>query len=233
MPVLELVTSTGLGSLLGMRHALEPDHLAAVSTLVAQEHNGYKAAWLGACWGAGHTFTLVVVGAALVLLRTQMPPTVATLFELSVALMLIGLGVRAVLVAARQGPSGPVHEHHHGHMVHVHRGAAAHIHVGAWTLARRPLLVGAVHGLAGSGALTALVLTTLPTPAAQLIYMVVFGLGSTLGMAALSGVLGWPLARVGRNRALARCVSAAVGCVSIALGMAWGYPLVTSLLHSI
>src|SRR4029450_12400148 len=94
---------------------------------------------------------LVVVGAALVLLRTQLPPTVATLFELLVALMLIGLGVRAILVAARQGPSGPVHEHHHGHVVHVHRGAAAHIHVGAWTLARRPLLVGAVHGLGGSG----------------------------------------------------------------------------------
>src|SRR4029450_7767349 len=99
---------------------------------------------------------------------------------------------------------GPVHEHHHGHVIHVHRGAAAHIHVGAWTLARRPLLVGAVHGLAGSGALTALVLTTLPTPAAQLIYMVVFGLGSTLGMAALSGVLGWAVAGLGRNAAAGR-----------------------------
>jgi hypothetical protein len=225
MPVLELVTSTGLASLLGMRHALEPDHLAAVSTLVAQERNGYKAAWLGACWGAGHTLTLLIVGAALVLLRTQMPPAVANVFELSVALMLVGLGLRAIQVAARQGPSGPVHEHHHGDVVHVHRGAPAHIHVGAWTLARRPLLVGAVHGLAGSGALTALVLTTLPTPAAQLIYMLVFGLGSTIGMAAMSGLLGWPLARVGRHQILARAVSAAVGCVSIVLGVAWGLPL--------
>jgi hypothetical protein len=233
MPVLELFTSTGLGSLLGARHALEPDHLAAVSTLVAHERDGYKAAWLGACWGAGHTLTLVASGAALVALRTQMPPAVATVFELFVAVMLVGLGVRAIVVAARQGPTGPMHEHHHGHMIHVHRGAASHIHVGAWTLARRPLLVGAVHGLAGSGALTALVLTTLPTPTAQLIYLIVFGLGSTLGMAALSGVLGWPLARLGHHRALARGVSAAVGCVSIVLGIAWGYPLVTSLLQSI
>ena len=232
MPVLELLTSTGLGSLLGMRHALEPDHLAAVTTLVAQERDGYKAAWLGACWGAGHTLTLVLVGAALVVLRTQMPPAVSTMFELAVAFMLIGLGLRAIHLAARQGPAGAVHEHHHGPIVHVHRGAPAHIHVGAWTLARRPLLVGAVHGLAGSGALTALVLTTLPTTAARLTYMLVFGLGSTLGMAALSGVLGWPLARVGRHRAVARGVSLVVGCVSIALGVVWGYPLVTSLLRS-
>ena len=167
MPVLELVTSTGLGSLLGMRHALEPDHLAAVSTLVAQERDGYKAAWLGACWGAGHTLALVTVGAALVVLRARMPPAASNIFELSVALMLVGLGVRAIQVASRQGPAGPAHVHHHGHVVHVHRGAPAHIHIGAWTLARRPLLVGAVHGLAGSGALTALVLATLPTTAAS------------------------------------------------------------------
>jgi len=229
MPVLELVTSTGLGSLLGMRHALEPDHLAAVTTLVAQERDGYRAAWLGACWGAGHTFTLLLVGAALVMLRAQMPPVVANMFEFAVALMLIALGMRAIVVAARQGAAGAVHEHHHGPVVHVHRGAPAHIHVGTWTLARRPLLVGAVHGLAGSGALTALVLTTLPTTAARLTYMLVFGLGSTLGMAALSGVLGWPLARVGRHRALARGVSVAVGCVSILLGVVWGYPLIQAL----
>ena len=140
----------------------------------------------------------------------------ATLFELSVALMLIGLGVRAILVAARQGPvrsSARASSRPRGARASRRRRPTSTSARGR--CARRPLLVGAVHGLAGSGALTALVLTTLPTPAAQLIYMVVFGLGSTLGMAALSGVLGWPLARVGRNRALARGVSATVGCVSI------------------
>jgi hypothetical protein len=225
MPVLELMTSSGLGSLLGMRHALEPDHLAAVSTLVTGERNSYKAAFLGACWGLGHTSALIAVGAVLVLLRAEMPARVADGFELCVALMLIGLGLRAIYLAARQGPSGPAHVHHHGHTTHVHQGAPAHIHIGAWTLARRPLIVGAVHGLAGSGALTALVLATLPTTAARLTYMVVFGLGSTLGMAALSGLLGWPLAQAGRHRGLARALSLAVGCVSTALGLVWGYPL--------
>ena len=226
MPVLELMTSSGLGSLLGMRHALEPDHLAAVTTLVTGERSGYKAAFLGVCWGLGHTFALIAAGTVLVILRAEMPVRAADAFEFCVALMLIGLGLRAIYLAARQGAAGPAHIHHHGHTVHVHQGAPAHVHIGTWTLARRPLLVGAVHGLAGSGALTALVLATLPTTAARLTYMVVFGLGSTLGMAALSGLLGWPLARAGQHRGLARALSLAVGCASTALGLAWGYPLV-------
>ena len=225
MPLLDLVTSSGLGSLLGMRHALEPDHLAAVSTLVSAERNSWRAALLGVCWGLGHTFSLIVVGTVLVVLRADMPERVADAFEFCVALMLIGLGLRAIYLAARQGPAGPVHVHHHGGTVHVHHGAAAHIHIGGWTLARRPLLVGAVHGLAGSGALTALVVTTLPSTAAQITYMVLFGLGSTLGMAALTGLLGWPLARAGRHRGVARVLSLAVGCVSTVLGLFWGYPL--------
>ncbi len=230
MPFLEVVTSSGLGSLLGMRHALEPDHLAAVTTLVTDERNTYKAALLGVCWGLGHTLSLVVVGTALVLLRAEMPAFAADLFELGVALMLVALGLRAIYLAARQGSAGAVHAHHHGPHVHVHRGAPAHIHVGRWTLARRPLLVGAVHGLAGSGALTALVLATLPTTAARLTYMLLFGLGSTVGMAALSGLLGLPLARAGTHRGVARGLSLAVGSGSIVLGLVWGYPLMARML---
>jgi len=230
MPVFELITSSGLGSLLGMRHALEPDHLAAVSTMVTRERNGYKAALVGACWGLGHTLSLLFVGAVLLMLRAEMTTRVSDAFELCVALMLVGLGGRAVRQAARQGAAGPAHVHQHGHVVHRHPGVPAHVHVGRWTLARRPLLVGAVHGLAGSGALTALVLTTLPTTAARITYISLFGLGSTLGMAALSGLLGWPLARFGSNQAVGRGISLAVGCGSIGLGLVWGYPLVVRLL---
>ena len=226
MPILELVTSSGLGSLLGMRHALEPDHLAAVSTLVTHERSSYKAALLGACWGLGHTFSLLIVGAALVLLRAEMPPRVADLFEFFVAIMLVGLGVRAMLQAARQGNSGPARVHQHGQLTHAHGAAAPHVHIGTWTLARRPLLVGAVHGLAGSGALTALVLANLPSTTARLAYMGLFGLGSTAGMAVLSGLLGWPLARAGSNRGVARAITFAVGVLSTGLGLAWGYPYV-------
>jgi hypothetical protein len=224
MPVLELLTSSGFGSLLGMRHALEPDHLAAVSTLVSRERNTMKAALLGMCWGLGHTAGLIVVGAVLVVLRSELPDRIATFFELLVAIMLVVLGTRAVVQAIRQ--ARPPHHHPGTFAVHRHSGLPAHVHIGTWTLARRPLLVGAIHGLAGSGALTALVLTTLPSTAARLSYMALFGLGSTVGMAALSGLLGWPLARLGSHDVVVRGVSLAVGTMSVALGLFWGYPLV-------
>lgn len=224
MPVLELLTSSGLGSLLGMRHALEPDHLAAVSTLVTRERNTIRAALLGMCWGIGHTAGLIVVGAVLVLFRAELPDRLASVFELLVAIMLVVLGMRAVVQAVRQGR--PSHRHAGPFAVHRHSGLPAHVHIGTWTLARRPLLIGAVHGLAGSGALTALVLTTLPSTSARLTYMALFGLGSTVGMAALSGMLGWPLARLGSHDVVMRTVSFAVGTMSMVLGVFWGYPLV-------
>src|SRR5215831_17561535 len=106
MPYFDLITSSGLGSLLGMRHALEPDHLTAVSTLVSEGQNTRRAALMGVCWGVGHTVSLILVGAALIILRAEMPPAASDLFELGVALMLVGLGARAIVIAARQGPKG-------------------------------------------------------------------------------------------------------------------------------
>jgi hypothetical protein len=222
--MLELVTSSSLGSLLGMRHALEPDHLAAVSTLMTGERGSGKAAWLGACWGLGHTLTLMAAGALLVVLRAEMPAFADVVFELCVVLLLIGFGVRAIRQGARPPTAAAAH-------LRLHAAAIPHVHVGRWASARRPLLVGAVHGLAGSGALTAVVVATLPTTAARLTYLALFGMGSIVGMAALSGVLGWPLARFGSRRSVARGISLAVGCVSTALGLYWGYPLLARFLE--
>jgi hypothetical protein len=116
-----------------------------------------------------------------------------------------------------------MHVHRHGIVVHTHSGTNGHVHIGSWTLARRPLVVGAIHGLAGSGALTALVLSTLPTLTARLSYMALFGLGSTVSMAALSGLLGWPLARLGTHQAVVRGVTFLVGFLSAGFGVYWGY----------
>jgi hypothetical protein len=226
MPLIELLTGSGLGSLLGMRHALEPDHLAAVTTLVSRERSSLRAALLGAWWGIGHTLALLVVGASLVVVRAELPPKVSDAFELAVAAMLVALGLRSIRLAAQLGPGGPRHLHRHGLIIHSHAAVPAHVHFGSWTFARRPLLIGAVHGLAGSGALTALVLATLPTTAARLMYVLLFGIGSTLSMAALSGVLGWPLARLGAHHRVARGISLAVGCVSVGIGIWWGAKLV-------
>lgn len=231
MPVLDLLTSSGFGSLLGMRHALEPDHLAAVTTMVSRERSSRRAAWLGVWWGLGHTTSLVIVGACLIVLRAEMPASMTQVFECGVALMLVGLGGRAIITAARQGTDGPLTVHRHGAIVHRHAVGADHVHLGDWTLARRPLLIGMVHGLAGSGALTALVLTTLPTNTARVAYLLLFGIGSTLSMAAMSGLLGWPLARFGTNHRVARTVSLAVGVATTMLGLAWGYAPLLALLN--
>lgn len=221
IPQIDLFASAGFGSLLGIRHALEPDHLAAVSTLMTGERSSGKAAWLGACWGLGHTLTLLAAGALLVLFRTDMPSIASDVFELCVVLLLVGFGVRAIYQGAWGRPR-PAHSH-------VKRRTSTSASDGQWTIARRPLIVGAVHGLAGSGALTALVIATLPSTLTRLSYLALFGIGSTVGMAVLSGVLGWPLARLGGDRITACGLSLGVGGVSTALGLFWGYPLVTRL----
>lgn len=226
----EILSGWLLGLLLGARHALEPDHLAAVTTLVTTERRA-RPAFLGALWGLGHTAALLAVGLSLALLRTQLSARLADLFELGVALMLVGLGARALWQAYSQGRRGGEQaEHAHGAEVHAHGGPALHFHLGGFTFATRPFLVGVVHGLAGSGSLTALVLASLPTSAARLAYTALFGLGSVLGMAVLSGLLGWPLARLGRHGSVRGALSGAAGALSVGLGLFWGWPIAGRLL---
>jgi nitrile hydratase accessory protein len=213
--------SAVLGTVLGMRHALEPDHLAAVSTLMTGERSSAKAAYLGACWGLGHTLTLLTTGALLVILRAEMPTIAAQVFEFCVVMLLVGFGLRAIYQGACRLSAGPTHSHGRPR-------AFSPFDMDRRTLVR-PLLVGAVHGLAGSGALTALVVTTLPSTVTRLAYLTLFGVGSIVGMAALSGLLGWPLAQRGAHRGFARTVALAVGCISTALGLFWGYPLIEGL----
>jgi len=219
IPQVGFIASAALGSLLGMQHAFEPDHLAAVATLMAGERTSAKAAWLGACWGLGHTLTLLAAGTALVMLRAEMPALATMVFELGVVLMLVGFGARAIYQAACNVVPRRTHSH-------AKPATSRFLDVDRWTLAR-PLLVGAVHGLAGSGTLTALVVATLPSTTTRLGYLATFGIGSTLGMVALSGLLGWQIARMGSDRGIVRTFSLAVGCVSTVLGLFWGYPILS------
>jgi nitrile hydratase accessory protein len=219
---LGLAASCAYGTLIGMRHAIEPDHLAAISTLLTGERTSARAAWLGACWGLGHTLTLLVAGAAMIALRADMPAVASRAFELCVVVLLIAFGARAILGSARRRTSLPMH---------THRARASSRKEGTgWMVARRPLFVGAMHGLAGSGTVTALVITLLPSMAARLGYLALFGVGSTIGMAVLSGLLGWPLARFWHHPWLGRGLSLLVGCASTALGLSWGYPMLARIL---
>ena len=163
MPLLELTTGSTLGAVLGMRHALEPDHLAAVSTLVAGERRSIRAVFLGVCWGLGHTAALVAVGTIVIALRAELPERLTDFFELGVALMLIALGTQAIRRAARQGPAGPAALHQHGPIVHRHPGVSKHVHVAAHMahdLARRRLPVNRARHRVGSAPSDALDLLT-------------------------------------------------------------------------
>lgn len=197
-----------LGLLTGLRHALEPDHLAAVSTLVARGE-GERRWRVGALWGLGHALALVAVGGLLVGLETALPPALSAGLELAVAAMLVGLGAFAVRGALAEVP------HHED----AHALGLPHLHapVGA-----PPLLVGLMHGLAGSGALTALAMAAMPTTPGRLIYAALFGLGSILGMGLLTGVAGDVLRRAALAPASLRRLRVATGLLSLVVGLAWG-----------
>jgi hypothetical protein len=203
----------------GARHAFEPDHLAAVSALTTGERSGRRALWLGASWGLGHATSILVVGGALTLAGAQMPSSLATAFELAVAAVLMGLGGRGVWLAVRDERRGPPAEHAHGPATHVHSTAGAHVHLRGVSLAARPLGVGLLHGLAGSGALTAALVVDLPTVGDRLLYLAVFGLGSVVGMGALT-LLAAPLLERLTAKSAHR-LSGVAGLASLGVGVAW------------
>ena len=213
-----------LGVAMGARHALDPDHLAAVSVLAADAPGARRGALLGALWGIGHAAALLGTGVVLAALAAELPPAMSDAFELAVAAMLIVLGARALTRALRAGGAGPARLHAHARVQHRHAGPPAHVHLARRTLALRPLAVGLVHGLAGSGALTALVLARLPSTELRFAYTALFSAGSIVGMCALSGLAGWPLARIARHPRAARLLLGTAGAMSAALGLVWAWP---------
>jgi high-affinity nickel-transport protein len=219
-----------LGIVVGLRHALEPDHLAAVSTLVALERRSARAALLGASWGLGHAGAILAAGGALVLLQAGLPARLGDLAELCVAAVLIALGARSLIASVREAREGGQSAHHHGGLAHVHAGPAGHLHLGALTFSRRPFLVGLVHGLAGSGAVAALALASLPTQPARLIYVLLFGAGSVGGMALLTALYALGLGRITLGRTARAGVLLASGALSAIVGVAHGWEPLARLL---
>ena len=203
------------GLVLGLRHALEPDHLTVIATILAETGSLRRMLRVGIAWGVGHCASILGVALILGALQARMPPRLESLFELAVIVMLLGLGARS-LVRAWRGAATPA-------------ATLSSLQVGRWAFTRRGLTMGLVHGLAGSGLLTAMVTARFPGVAARLVFVLLFGLGATLGMALLSGLVGAPLARAARAPASARAVTAVAGLLSLALGLWWSLPLVRAL----
>jgi sulfite exporter TauE/SafE len=186
------------GFVLGLKHAVEADHLAAVSTIVSERKSLWASSLVGGLWGLGHTLSLLVAGVVVILFHFRVGERTERVLEFAVGLMLIALGANALRRLARGGRLH-LHTHRHGGRKHIH----PHIHDSApepdphthhgLRLGPRPLLVGMVHGLAGSAALTLLVLSTISSPVVGLIYLVVFGVGSAGGMMLMSALFGLPV----------------------------------------
>ena len=187
-----------LGFVLGMRHATDADHIAAIGTIVAGGRSARNAALVGAAWGVGHSASVLLVGGALVLLRLPMPTRVAMALEFGAALMIIGLGVRSLFGRA------PTE-------------AASHV---------RPLAIGVVHGLAGSAVLALLVMGTTSTAMIAGVYLLCFCVGTIAGMALITALMAAPAyLQPARALALDRRVRVAAGVASVAIGLAMAHNL--------
>lgn len=176
-----------LGAVLGVRHALEPDHLAAITTMVSGNEGPRAAARTGAAWGLGHAAAIVLLGGALIGLGVKVPAHLAAALELGVAVMLIVLGVVALRTRT------------HGH-VHVPRS--------------RSTLVGFIHGASGTAAITLLCATTFRSSASALGFLMLFALGATVSMSAMSGLLATPMSALSRRDARATGILRACGAVA-------------------
>jgi hypothetical protein len=187
-----LLPALAFGFVLGVRHATDADHIAAVGTIASNRTSPRRAALVGAWWGVGHSASVLLVGGALVLLRLPMPVRVALALEFVVALMLIGLGVRSLLARRQESPAS----------------------------ALRPLVVGIIHGLAGSAVLALLLIATTDSPLTAAIYLVCFCAGTIAGMASVSALFSLP-SRLSAPRALSveRAMRVAAGVASIGIGL--------------
>jgi ABC-type nickel/cobalt efflux system permease component RcnA len=247
--MIAVLSLTLLGFFLGMRHATDPDHVIAVSTIVTRQPTIRAALLIGSLWGVGHTLTIVTVGGAIVLFTIVIPPRVGLSMEMAVALMLIVLGMWNLTGILEQirgfRPLGGVgagrlgaRSHSHGDYVHSHlsgREAGQHGHRDdqtpvAWLDRRRsgigvyqilrPLVVGLVHGLAGSAAVALLVLALIKNPWWAIAYLVLFGIGTIAGMMLITAAIGAVLTYASRRSSrIERNLRFASGLLSLGFGL--------------
>ncbi len=220
-------STLALGFVLGLRHALDADHLAAVSTFASEEKSLLRSSLIGVSWGMGHTAALLAFGIAVAAFRLALSPRLSQVLEFIVGCMLIALGVN-VLFKLTQGSALHAHAHAHDGVEHKH----LHVHVAeprhehqhhhehrTLRLGGRPFMVGVVHGLAGTAALMMLVVGTLPSLLLAAAYILVFGAGSIGGMVVMSVLISVPLALAARRlRLLERGIRVAAGLFSLGFG---------------
>lgn len=240
--MISFLSIIALGFFLGMRHATDPDHVIAVSTIVARERKVAKSAWIGAFWGFGHTLTILVVGAGIILFNLAVPARLGLMMELAVGVMLIVLGVWNVTASARSASGALIHSHPHSHGDYVHTHPHSHApeqHGHPDALAAfdrvlmkfrayrplRPFVIGLVHGLAGSAAVALLVLATIRDPRWAVAYLLVFGVGTIAGMMVITMSIASAFHLFRESHALSRKLAFASGLLSLGFGLFVAYQI--------
>ena len=221
-----LAAILGLGFLLGLKHATDADHVVAVTTFVSRERSLLRSCWIGLFWGTGHTLSLAVAGSFILLFKITLSDRLSGWLELVVAAMLVALGGRVLYHLWKDKLR--LHRHSHTHVSgkgphvhwHLHVTGEPEEHQSFLHFSLRPLIVGMVHGLAGTGALMLLVLSAIQSPFQALMYIVIFGIGSIAGMLIVSLLLAMPLQLAARNVPYGyRVVQAAAGAFSCVFGI--------------
>lgn len=225
----------GAAFVLGVRHALDPDHLVAVSTLVAEERRLWPAARLGLWWGMGHLLPIAAVGLPLVALRVRLPEAWEHTVDLGVGVLLVALGLRTLWALRRERVHFHVHEHDGRAHPHFHTHLAgpdhAHAHTSERVRGRISFLVGVIHGLAGSGAAEVVAMTAATSLAAGVAYLLAFGVGTWASMFLTSLCIAAPtLAAVSRWERLYQIVRASAGLASVAVGVGMWLEILPALL---
>ena len=227
MPEVTVATALFFGFALGVKHALDADHIVAITTIVSRTSSFLHSLIIGLSWGIGHTFTLLLAGIVVLVFKAAIPEKVFLSMEFLVGIFLVLLGVPLIkqLIVARPH----IHIHKHGTKSHVHPHSHQETEKHKHRHIRRPLLLGMIHGMAGSGAVLLLVLSTMPTVGQGLIYIMLFGIGTIVGMVLFSGLIGLPFRFAGRySYKLQLWFKGAAGLLSVFLGSAIMWQVATS-----
>jgi hypothetical protein len=208
--------SLGFGLVIGLRHAFEADHIAAVGSMISEHGGARRALRTGVLWGTGHSISILAAGILVLGLRVAISEQMSRLLEGGVALMIIALGGAALSRALRGRTDVHRHVHTHGGRTHTH----LHFH---GPVGMKPLLVGVMHGLAGSAALTLLVLTQTRSVILGLAYLAAFGVGSIGGMALMSVAISLPFRATAGRPALNLSIRIAAGALGVAFGLFYAW----------
>jgi ABC-type nickel/cobalt efflux system permease component RcnA len=222
-----------LGLVTGLRHSIEADHVAAVLSVVASDHKNIKrASMLGAIWGLGHTTSLFIAGLLVLLLSVNISETVSNRLEFVVGIMLLFLGVTTITgwsigkffkgLRDQKSSHKHIHHHHQGKVVHSH----GHVHDAEHGHGHKSLIVGMVHGMAGSGALLLIVLSTINSIPLGLAYIAIFGAGSIGGMVGISTLIGIPFVKLANSAKVSLLLRYAAAITTLAIGAGMMYDLV-------